>query len=476
MINFRAIFLIALFTFSFFSNSLAGIPLIRDAETEKFLRDITNPILKIADLEPQNVTIYIVNDNSLNAFVTGGQNIFINTGLIRKYQTPDTLIGVIAHETGHIAGGHLARSKEGMKEANSAMLLSYLLGIGAALSGSPDAGAALIMGGSQSAQRLYTKYTRGQEEAADQYAIKYLDKLRYPATGLINLLEYFEQQLVGYKGQIDEYLLTHPISKKRIDLIKARTKGDNFSDKKINSKFQPQMDDVLAKLEGFIDNPDQLLEKYKNKSDDKAKYIKSIALYRIGKIDEAIKLLDEVIENTFQKSRKTTISRNYSKFYVTRHQPSGYYRFKLGFLFELKGQILFEGGKMQDSVIAYNKAINLLPNQNSSLAKLSFATSILEINTSDKELINRAIRSLIEAKKYEKQTPMIFKQLANAYSRISDDGLSLLNLAEFNLLKDEKEKARKYAKEAKKKIKKSDKINQLRADDIVALAKEDEDD
>ena len=135
--------------------------LIRDAETEKFLRELARPIFLAANLNPDNISIYIVNDNSLNAFVSGGQNVFINTGLIRKYATPDTLVGVLAHESGHIAAGHLARSKEGAESAQGAMLLSYLLGVGAALGGSPDAGLALIMGGSDSANRLYMKYTRG---------------------------------------------------------------------------------------------------------------------------------------------------------------------------------------------------------------------------------------------------------------------------------------------------------------------------
>ena len=216
-------------------NLRAETGLIRDAEAEKFLRELATPIFKAANLDVQNIRIYIVNDNSLNAFVSGGQNVFLNTGLIRKYATPDALIGVIAHETGHIAAGHLARSSEAMEKANNAMLLSYLLGIGAAVAGSPAAGQAIIMGGSNTAERLFMKYTRGQEEAADQHAIAYLDKMSYPASGLITLLEFFETEMIGYKGQIDEYTLSHPVSKKRIELIKERTKDRNFSDKEINS-------------------------------------------------------------------------------------------------------------------------------------------------------------------------------------------------------------------------------------------------
>jgi predicted Zn-dependent protease len=413
--------------------------LIRDAETEKFLHQLADPIFTAAGLNPHNIKIYIVNDDSINAFVSGGQNVFINTGLIRKFKTPDALIGVIAHETGHITAGHLARSSEGAEQAEGAMLLSYLLGIGAVVAGAPDAGTALIMGGNQTAQRMYMKFTRTQEEAADQHAIAYLDKMKYPATGLINLLEFFETEMIGYKNQIDEYLMSHPISRKRIEVIKERTAGKNFSDKKINQKLQQPMDRVLAKLEGFIENPDSLLL-------NRDPYIRSIALFRKGKIDESLKLLDLIIEQS----------------------PSD------GFLFELKGQILFESGRIQDSVLAYSRAVKLLSLQDNGVAKVAFALAILSLKTSDQDLIKLAIKQLEQAKKFEEGNPLLFRQLANGYSRTHDEPRSLLALAEFNLLVGDKEKCRKFAKEAKEKFKKSDKSEIIRADDLLELAKEKE--
>ena len=188
-------FLTLIFALFFAISSQASTSLIRDAETEKFLHEIADPIFAAANLEAKNINIYIVNDEEINAFVSGGQNVFINTGLIRKYKTPDALIGVIAHETGHIAAGHIARSSEEMKDANNTMLLSYLLGIGALIGGAPDAGQAILLGGSQAAERLFLKYTRGQEEAADRHAAKYLIKLQYPADGLVELLEFFNHEM-----------------------------------------------------------------------------------------------------------------------------------------------------------------------------------------------------------------------------------------------------------------------------------------
>ena len=423
--------------------AFAETGLIRDAETERFLHNLANPIFKAANLDPQNIKIYIVNDDSINAFVSGGQNVFINTGLIRKYSTPDALIGVIAHETGHIAAGHIARSSEEMKKSEGAMLLSYLLGIGAVIGGSPEAGQAIIMGSSNVVEKLYMKYNRGQEEAADQHAIEYLSKMSYPASGLLELLESFERDTVGLKNQIDEYALSHPISKKRIDLIKIRTAAKNYSDKKINQKLQKPMNRVLVKLEAFIDDPDKILIKYQNQNDESANYAKSIAYFRKGQSVESLKLLDQIIDKNSQD----------------------------GFLLELKGQILFESGQITDSTITYSNALKLLAKEDSSQTKIAFAYAILSLPKNDNDLIKLAIRNLEDSKKYEDDNPFLFKQLASAYSKIKDEGRSFLALAEFNFLQGNKEKTTKYAKKAKETLPKSAKEELLRVDDLLELAK-----
>jgi predicted Zn-dependent protease len=438
------IYYILIFTLFISKSAFAGISLIRDVETEKFLREISTPIFDAANLEKKNIKIYIVNDNSINAFVSGGQNVFVNTGLIRKYNTPDALIGVIAHETGHIAAGHLARSYEGAEKAEGLMLLSYLLGIAAAVGGSPDAAQGLIVGGSQSAERIFMKFTRGQEEAADTHAITYLDKIQYPADGLIELLESFEAEMRAYKGQIDEYLLSHPVSRKRIELIKNRTAHKHFSDKKINQKLQKSMDFILAKFEGYMDDPAQILQKYSDKNDPLSNYKKAIALFRKGKIQESISLLDQVIAAN----------------------P------KNGFLYEVKGQILFESGNIADSAVAYNKAMKLLDNREAALIKVYFSSAILALKNNDSDLANLAIKRLKEAQEFEGDNPFLFKELATAYSKIKDEGRSLLALAEYNLLIGQDDKTKKYANEAKDKLDKNDKINLLYADDLIAMAKD----
>ncbi len=104
--------LLIIFLSFFFGKLFAKQVFIRDAEIEEFLRDVTIPIAKAADLNYNNIKIFIIKDSNINAFVSGGQNIFINTGLITKFKKPGAIIGVIAHEIGHIKAGHLARHEE----------------------------------------------------------------------------------------------------------------------------------------------------------------------------------------------------------------------------------------------------------------------------------------------------------------------------------------------------------------------------
>ncbi len=413
-----------------------GLSLIRDAEIEDFLSDLTKPIFKAANLNPDEIKIYIVNENSLNAFVAGGQNVFINTGLITKYSDPNVLIGVIAHETGHISGGHLARSSEDMSKAGNAMILSYILGITAAVTASPDAGMAMIMGGSHIAQRTALKFTRTQEEAADALAIKYLNATGNSAEGLMTILQTFHTEEKGYKGQIDEYAITHPISQKRINFIKANLRKGH----KDNSNLQKRLERIIAKLNGFLADPDQVFKVY-NGDDSNSKYARVIANYRSGKTKLALKTLDELIALNPED----------------------------GYLYDLKGQILSESGDEKNAIIAYNKAILLNPRND--LARIALATSIVNLDSGDKEIINFAIKNLITASENEKTDSRIFKTLARAYNQKGDKGMSYLALAQMSLLEEDIVKTKKYVKLARDNLAKNDKINLLILDDIEEFAK-----
>ena len=147
---------------------------IRDAETEAVIDQIASPIFTTAKLDPESIDIYIINDEKLNAFVAGGQNLFINTGLIMRTSGPDELAGVIAHETGHIAGGHLSRGLQAQHNAGISTVAGMLLGAAAAVAGAPQLGTAIMAGGATVGQRSLLKFSRTQEQAADQAAVTYL--------------------------------------------------------------------------------------------------------------------------------------------------------------------------------------------------------------------------------------------------------------------------------------------------------------
>ncbi len=429
----------------------SGLSIIRDTEAENFLYDLTRPIFEAANLDPKEIKIYIVGDNSLNAFVSGGQNVFIHSGLITKYNKPDVLIGVLAHETGHISGGHLARSSEEMKSATNALLLTYLVGLAAAVTANADAGSALIMGGNQVMERLVLKYTRGQEEAADSLALQYLDKIHYPATGLLELLQLFNNEESSYKGQIDEYSLTHPVSRKRINFIKAHIAGsdsiknhtaeEKSSDKEINSILEPRMKRVVVKLEAFLGDSNSIIKKY-YKNDDLSKYARTIAYFKKGKIKESLDILDEIINSNSND----------------------------GYLWELKGQILFETGQIKESIAAYNLALKFQTG-NKSLVKIALATAIIALDDADKTLLNIAISNLLSAKREEQDNPEIFKQLASAYSKKNDMGNAYLSLAEYNLMINKTDKATEYAKLAKDNLESTDRAGIIQAEDIIAISK-----
>jgi len=297
---------------------------------------------------------------------------------------------------------------------------------------------------------LFLKYTRNQEEAADRHAVQYLTKLKYPPNGLVNLLESFNQEMVGYSRLINEYALTHPVSKKRIDYLKSNFSDINFSNKLWNKKLQPRMNVVLAKLEGFIDNPDEVLQKYHDQKNDIAKYACAIAFHRKGESIKGLKLLDEIISSNKDRD---------------------------GFLYELKAQILFESGNVNDSIIAYNEALKLLSARDAASIKISFALAIITLPTNDYSLLSLAIKRLKEAQGFENNNPFLYQAYASAYHKINDEARSLLALAEYNFLIGDKEKTRKYAKTAKEILTKENnkeaiKTELARIGDLLELAKD----
>jgi predicted Zn-dependent protease len=438
------LFSIIIHNFILAKNLYAQISIIREAETEKLLREICYPIFKVAGLNTKNLKIYIVNDDSINAFVAGGQNIFVNSGLIKKFSDPSVIAGVIAHEIGHIASSHLAKSSEIFNENANNIFLGYLLGIGAIISGNPEVGSAILMGSSHIGNRLALKFNRSQEESADILALKYLEKLKLPTKGLLEIMSYFEEQSLVYKNIINPYELTHPASSSRIKLIKNHALKYKYANAKFDKKITKNFHQVKAKMEGFLDDIETIIKTKETKFDEDSQLSKAIAFFRKSDFQNAHKLIEELIKNN---------PRN-------------------GFLYELKAEFLFNENKIFEAILYYQKAINYLDEPSKTLSQIAFANAILELKTNDKFLLNLAIENLQKSQKYENDNALIFKSLASAYKLDNKEGKAYLMLAEYHYIIKENDKAQKLANEAIKEFEKTpDKVSQLRAQDLVEIIK-----
>jgi predicted Zn-dependent protease len=411
----------------------AKVELIRDAEIEQFLIDIVAPIAKAAELDYKNINIHIINDNKINAFVSNGQNIFINSGLIRKFKKPDALIGVIAHEIGHIKAGHLATYEENFQGSKNALILGYILGAGAIASGSYDAGSAIIIGSSHISDRIQKKYSRSQEEIADQYAIEFLDNVSYSSNGLISLLQYLQKEHQSYGDMIDQYALTHPISSNRINFIRnyhnKLAKSNNVKEKVYydSLKFQGKMDIIRAKIAAFSEDPALLIKKNKDKNNLISKYILAIAYHRNSNHDKSIKLLTNLIENNSFLDLK--------------------------YLYEIRAQFYFEHGNIKKSINDYKDAIKLMLLKDSFLARISFANAVLSLEKNDNKLLKISLKLLDQLLIIYPNNATLNQKIAAIHHKMGDKIRSDIYLAKYYFYTNNLDNAKKILKNVKESLK-----------------------
>jgi len=398
-----------------------AISLIRDAETETLLRDYSDPIFEAAGLEPSSVNIFIVNDTSLNAFVAGGANMFIHTGLILAAEEPETLIGVIAHETGHIAGGHLARGTEALKDAQLSTILTYVLGAAAGLAGGGEAAAGILSAGQHVAQRNLLSFTRVNEQAADQAALSYLDKTGISPEGMLTLMEKLRAREQLYRTKLDPYAVTHPLSKERIAHVRGHLLNQNTKAKASSSKRLERHARVLGKLKGFLNDPETTLQRLDGKttSDQIARIV---AQHRLSKTTEALEGIDKLL----------------------KAEPNNPY------FLELKAQILSETGRHEDSLPYIKKALNLKPE--SGLLRTDYARTLISQKKPD---FAQAAKELRRASQQDRTNALTWQLLGQAEAETGHKGKAALAYAEAALLRSDGELARRYATEALDKLPKT---------------------
>ena len=229
-----------------------GRSFIRDTEIEETLRMYATPIFQAAGLDANGVSVYIVSDNSLNAFVAGGQKLFINTGLLLKADTPEQVMGVMAHETGHIAGGHLSRIHDQLRNASAISILSTLAGVAAGVAaGRSDVGTAAILGGQNVAQRNFLAYSRTQESSADQAGVKFLTDVGISSRGMLDFMKKLEGQELLSTASQDPYLRSHPLTTERVDFLANFVANSDLKDKKVSPELYERHARMRAKLYAF---------------------------------------------------------------------------------------------------------------------------------------------------------------------------------------------------------------------------------
>lgn len=450
MAAFLAALLLTLVTASPNPGHAKPMRLIRDAEVEAIIRAYATPLFQAAGLSSQAIDVYLVNDSALNAFVLPGLDMFIHTGLLMRAETPLQVIGVIAHETGHLAAGHTVTRGDSLRRANRGVIASYVLGLAAAIvSGRPEVARAVISGGQDIALKGLLSYTRSQESAADQAAVRLLNGTGQSPRGLLEFLRILGDQEVLFSSNQDPYLRSHPLTQSRISFLQEQTRLSPYGQDQANPGLMALHARLRAKLIGFLEPRDRVLQRYPLEDRSlPARYARAIADYRNADLDAALSQIGALI---------------------AEHPDDPYFH-------ELKGQMLFENGRIAEALPAYETAVRLLPKAPQlrlGLAQVMLEATELEVN--DPELnapgLNaRALGHLTEVLRYEPDNAFAWRLTAIAHGRNGDVGMTALALAESALARGQGKEARQQAVRAQK-ILAENSAAWLRAGDVEQAAR-----
>jgi predicted Zn-dependent protease len=412
---------------------------IRDSEIESYLSTWFSPIFEAGNIKAEQVKIILIESNDINAFVAGGSNIFFYTGLIEKTESPGELIGVMAHELGHISGGHLVRGRAAQEQASYESIIGTIIGIGAAVAtGNSNAAGAGSTAGSSIATRRFLSTTRTFESSADQAAIKSMNRAKMNPQGLLSFLKKLEGQELLTTSQQSEYIRSHPLTRDRVGTVKAAVGKSPYNNKSFPPEWMDQHARMKAKLMGYI-NPERVAWTYDDRDQSIiANYARAVAHYRENRIDEALQTINDLI---------------------VREPKNPYF-------YELKGQMLVDFGRVKDSLPAYQKAINLHPK--SGLIRTALAHAQIETAGDDAVQLNKAIDNLKRAGQDEPRSTRIHRLLATAYGRQGKDAYARLHLGEEALLQGKHRYAKEQAIIALKGLPK-DSASALRTQDIIVF-------
>ncbi|MEA3045508.1 MAG: hypothetical protein QOH47_3346 [Sphingomonadales bacterium] len=395
----RLLMLIAL-SFAATARPAYAQQILRDAETEALLRDMSRPLIEAAGLQPENVRIVILHDREINAFVAGGQIVYLHSGLFTSAQNANEVQGVIAHELGHITGGHVLRAQQGMQQATGIMILSLLLGAAAMAAGATDAGMGAMAAGQQMALGRFLSFTRVQENSADQAGATFLSRAHISGRG--SLAFFRRLQNLEFRMNIpqqDSYARTHPLTGERIAILETAYEHDPAWNAPTDPALEERFQRVRAKLSGYVDNPVQVMTRYPQSDRSiPAYYARAYAYHRTGHPDEANEQADALLR-------------------ARPHDP---------YFLELKGQILLETGHPREALTTLREAVSIVPNEPLIAALLGHAL----ISTEDPGNFDEAKRVLRLAVARDNDNPFAWYQLGIVYDREGDQPRAALATAE----------------------------------------------
>ncbi len=404
----------------------SGLPIIRDTEIENLLRDYATPILRVAGLAQQNVKVVVLNDRSFNAFVMDGRHIFINAGALFDAKTPNEVIGVFAHESGHLADGHLMRFREKLAEAQTQSIVAMLLGVGAMVAGATagrgssvgNIGGAAIQAPQSAILHSLLAYSRGMEDQADHAGVKFLNATHQSPKGMYELFKRLSNEMLYNSRYIDPYLQTHPMPADRVAALEVIAKASPYWDVKDPPALQLRHDLVRAKLSGFLEPADTVARRYPASDQSlPARYARAIATYLHSDLRVAIAQIDGLIKS----------------------EPNNPY------FYELKGQALLEAGHGAEAVAPLREAVAL--SHHAPLIEILLGQAL--ISTKNPKLADEAVSLLNEALRTEPETPSAYLQLAMAYGRKGDIPHADLASAQAAFARGDIKTARQLAERAK---------------------------
>ena len=378
----------------------AAQSLLRDAETEALFNEMSRPLIEAAGLRPENVQVVLIGDKSINAFVAQGQYVYIHSGLITAADNANEVQGVIAHELGHITGGHVITSEAGARAATGVMLLSLLLGAAAMAMGGGEAGAGIMAAGQQAALGKFLAFNRVQESAADQAGASFLTKAGISGKGSLAFFEKLQNQEFRLAiPQDNEYQRTHPMSGQRIAMLENLYKADPAWDKPTDPALEARFQRVKAKLFGFVEDPKRTLIKFPESDKSvPARYARAYAWHKSAYPDRANEEVDGLLK-------------------TSPHDP---------YFLELKGQILLESGKPREALAPLREAVSRAPDQPLIAALFGHAL----ISTEDQDNFEEAKNVLRSAIGRDNSNPFAWYQLGIIYDREGNTAGAALATAE----------------------------------------------